>query len=82
MKKVILLTITFLGFSVGIEAKIWYVSSSTPIKVAVEDSAQYGDTVFVAPGIYDTASGEIFPINIKNGMVVLLHPLIFTPLTS
>lgn len=53
-------------------AYTWHVPATvTTIKQAVEDSAAYGDTVLVAPGIYDTTSGENFPINMKNGVVLI-----------
>jgi hypothetical protein len=53
-------------------AKTWHVPATVPsIKQAVEDSAAYGDTVLVEAGTYDTASGEIFPINMKNGVVLM-----------
>jgi len=49
----------------------WHVPSVVPtIKSAVEDSAAYGDTVLVAPGLYNTASGEIFPINMAGGVTL------------
>lgn len=52
-------------------AYTWHVPSAVPtIKQAVEDSAAYGDTVLVAPGLYSTASGEIFPISMANGVVL------------
>jgi parallel beta-helix repeat protein len=52
--------------------KTWCVPGEIPtIKEAVEDSASYGDTVLVAPGIYDTTSGEVFPINMKNGVILI-----------
>jgi hypothetical protein len=40
------------------------------IKAAVEDSAAYGDTVLVSPGVYDTTSAEAFPMVMKNGVVL------------
>jgi len=53
-------------------AHTWHVPATvSTIKHAVEDSAAYGDTVLVAPGIYDTTSGEYFPINMKNGVVLI-----------
>ncbi|UCG93095.1 MAG: DUF1565 domain-containing protein [candidate division WOR-3 bacterium] len=56
----------------ALEASTWYVPSAiSTIKQAVEVSASYGDTVLVAPGIYDTTSGESFPINMKNGVVLM-----------
>jgi len=32
---------------------------------------QAGDTVFVAPGVYDTANGETFPITVPSGVIVI-----------
>ncbi len=53
-------------------AKIWHVPTEiSTIKSAVEDSAVYGDTVLVAPGNYSPATYEIFPINMKNGVVLI-----------
>jgi hypothetical protein len=55
----------------NIYARTWHVPADVPtIKQAVEDSAAYGDTVLVAPGLYDTTSGESFPINMTNGVVL------------
>ena len=52
-------------------ATTWHVPVDVPtIKAAVEDSASYGDSVLVAPGVYDTASGEVFPIFMKDGVVL------------
>lgn len=52
-------------------ARTWHVPGDVPtIKQAVEDSAAYGDTVLVAPGVYDTTSGESFPINMTNGIIL------------
>ncbi|MGD9380772.1 MAG: DUF1565 domain-containing protein [candidate division WOR-3 bacterium] len=52
-------------------ARTWQVPTEVPtIKQAVEDSAAYGDTVLVAPGNYDTASGESFPINMTSGITL------------
>jgi hypothetical protein len=60
-------------FTAGnLQARTWYVPSELlTIKQAVEDSASYGDTVLVAPGVYDTTSGEDFAINMKNGVVLM-----------
>lgn len=56
----------------SLQARTWYVPSEIlTIKQAVEDSASYGDTVLVAPGVYDTTSGEDFAINMKNGVVLM-----------
>ncbi|KPL17057.1 MAG: hypothetical protein AMJ92_12150 [candidate division Zixibacteria bacterium SM23_81] len=53
------------------QAKTWYVPAEViTIKAAVEDSATEGDSVLVAPGEYDTSSGEVFPIIMKNGVVL------------
>ncbi|MDD5528678.1 MAG: T9SS type A sorting domain-containing protein [bacterium] len=73
MKRVNCFVVTTLLFVVNsLQAKIWYVPSYiSTIKHAVEDSAKYGDTVLVAPGIYDTASGETFPINMENGVILM-----------
>ena len=55
----------------NIHARTWQVPNDVPtIKQAVEDSATYGDTVLVAPGVYDTNSGEIFPINMTSGIIL------------
>ncbi len=72
MKKIyFILGIAFLWVTI-LAGKTWRVPSEVPtIKSAVEDSAQYDDTVLVAPGIYDTTSGEAFPINMKNGVVLI-----------
>ena len=52
-------------------ARTWHVPTDVPtIKQAVEDSATYGDTVLVAPGVYGTASGEIFPVNMTSGITL------------
>jgi hypothetical protein len=57
--------------SVHMHARTWHVPTEVPtIKQAVEDSAAYGDTVLVAPGVYDTSSGESFPINMTIGVVL------------
>jgi hypothetical protein len=51
--------------------RTWHVPTEVPtIKQAVEDSAAYGDTVIVEPGVYDTSSGEIFPIHLVDGVVL------------
>ncbi|UCF70752.1 MAG: right-handed parallel beta-helix repeat-containing protein [candidate division WOR-3 bacterium] len=53
-------------------ATTWLVPANVPtIKQAVEDSAAYGDTVLVEAGTYDTGSGEVFPINMTNGVVLM-----------
>lgn len=58
--------------TVNLHASTWHVPSEiTTIKQAVEITASYGDTVLVAPGVYDTTSGESFPINMKNGVVLM-----------
>ena len=52
-------------------ARTWHVPTDVPtIKQAVEDSAAYGDTVLVAPGVYGTTSGEVFPINMTDGVIL------------
>ncbi len=52
-------------------AYTWHVPSAVQtIKSAVEDSAAYGDTVLVAPGVYSTTTGEAFPINMTNGIIL------------
>ena len=54
-----------------VDGRTWHVPAEVPtITQAIEDSAAYGDTVIVAPGLYDTASGEIFPINLSDGVVL------------
>ncbi len=56
----------------NLQARTWYVPSEIlTIKQAVENSASYGDTVLVASGVYDTTSGEDFPINMKNGVTLV-----------
>ncbi len=56
----------------NLQARTWYVPSGvSTIKQAVEDSASYGDTVLVAPGVYDTTSGEDFAIDMQNGVVLM-----------
>lgn len=71
----IVLFVTILLSAVSLNelaALTWHVPATvSTIKHAVEDSAAYGDTVLVAPGIYDTTSGENFPINMKNGVVLI-----------
>jgi hypothetical protein len=53
------------------QARTWHVPDEVvTIKAAVEDSAFYGDTVMVAPGLYGLSSGEVFPIAMKNGVVL------------
>ncbi len=53
-------------------ARTWHVPLEVPtVKVAVEDSASYGDSVLVAPGVYDTSSGEVFPIIMKDGVTLM-----------
>lgn len=67
-----LLFIVSTCITANLQARTWYVPSEiTTIEHAVEDSASYGDTVLVAPGVYDTTSGEDFSINMKNGVVLL-----------
>jgi hypothetical protein len=52
-------------------AGTWHVPGDvSTIKAAVEDSAAYGDTVLVAPAVYDTSSGEAFPIVMGDGIVL------------
>jgi hypothetical protein len=61
-----------LSISADLKADTWYVPTEiSTIKAAVEDSASYGDTVMVAAGTYNTTSGEEFPINMKNGVVLI-----------
>jgi hypothetical protein len=71
----IVLCVTILLSAISLnelDAFTWHVPATvSTIKHAVEDSAAYGDTVLVAPGIYDTTSGENFPINMKNGVVLI-----------
>lgn len=72
MKNILVILAVLLGFHRFVTAKTWNVPSEVPtIKIAVEDSAQYGDTVLVASGVYNTTSGEVFPINMKNGVVLI-----------
>ena len=55
----------------SMSARTWHVPTEVPtIKQAVEDSAAYGDTVLVAPGVYGTASGETFPVNMTSGITL------------
>lgn len=69
VKRVILL---YFVFYLTLQSRTWHVPSQVPtIKKAVEDSASYGDTVLVSPGLYDTSSGEYFPINMKNGVTLI-----------
>ena len=70
---VLVATVLLLAISSNeLAAYTWHVPATvSTIKHAVEDSAAYGDTVLVAPGIYDTTSGEVFPINMKNGVVLI-----------
>ncbi|KPK63616.1 hypothetical protein AMJ83_06220 [candidate division WOR_3 bacterium SM23_42] len=61
-----------LGINPVLQAITWHVPADIPtLKTAVEDSAGYGDTVMVAAGTYNTASGEVFPINMQNGVVLI-----------
>lgn len=61
-----------LGINPMLQAITWHVPVDIPtIKMAVEDSASYGDTVLVADGTYNTTSGEEFPISMKNGVVLI-----------
>jgi parallel beta-helix repeat protein len=72
MKSVAIFLVTVIGCIQFAPAKVWHVPSEIPtIKSAVEDSAQYGDTVLVAPGTYNTVSGESFPIYMKNGIILV-----------
>lgn len=51
----------------------WHVPDDLEtIKEAIEYYACPGDTVRVAPGVYDTSSGEIFPISFFMSGVVLM----------
>jgi hypothetical protein len=53
-------------------ARTWSVpGDAVTIKTAIEDSSAYGDTVLVAAAVYDTASGETFPITMADGVVLL-----------
>jgi hypothetical protein len=53
-------------------ARTWRVPQDVgTVKEAVEDSAAYGDTVLVASGTYSPASGEVFPIAMANGVVLV-----------
>ena len=57
----------------GGQAWTWHVPDDLgTIKEAIEYYACAGDTVRVAPGVYDTSSGEIFPISFFLGGVVLM----------
>jgi parallel beta-helix repeat protein len=38
---------------------------------ALQDSAEYGDTVLVAPGTYSPATGETFPLFMVNGAALI-----------
>jgi hypothetical protein len=68
----IFLSLTLSVFITSLYGRTWHVPEEIPtIKEAVEDSATYGDTVLVAPGLYNISSGEVFPINMKNGVVLL-----------
>ncbi len=59
------------AFGGNVQARTWRVPSEVgTITAALEDSAAYGDTVLVAPGRYDPASGELFPLAMKNGVVL------------
>lgn len=72
MKKVVYLISIVVVFISLASAKTWHVPAEIPtIKSAVEDSAIYSDTVLVAPGLYSPATYEIFPINMKNGVVLI-----------
>jgi len=67
-----LLLVASVFISGNLQARTWYVPSEiSTIGQAVEDSASYGDTVLVAPGVYDTTSGEDFSISMKNGLVLM-----------
>ncbi|KPJ48343.1 hypothetical protein AMJ40_07670, partial [candidate division TA06 bacterium DG_26] len=58
---------------VSVCARTWHVPDRIgTIKEAVEYWASYGDTVLVAAGIYDTASGEEFPITIYESGIALV----------
>ena len=53
-------------------ARTWYVPGDIgTIKAAVEDSAAYGDTVLVSAAVYDTTSGETFPIVMADGVLLM-----------
>jgi len=66
------LLIVSVSITGNLQARTWYVLSEiSTIGQALEDSASYGDTVLVAPGVYDIISGEDFSINMKNGVVLM-----------
>ncbi len=53
-------------------ARTWRVPQDVgTVAEAVQDSAAYGDTVLVAPGTYSPASGEVFPIAMADGVVLM-----------
>lgn len=58
---------------IPVNATIWYVhpdSALNSIQTGI-DSAQYGDTVLVAAAVYNTSSGEVFPLDMDNGVALL-----------
>lgn len=71
MKHILISIVLVIGYTKLPDARVWHVPSEIPtITTAVEDSAQYSDTVLVATGMYDTTSGEVFPIDMSNGVVL------------
>ena len=75
MVRMLLITVSLsvVGVSMAgdLAAETWRVPAEVAtIRAAVEDSASHGDTILVAPGVYDISSGEIFPITMKNGLVL------------
>ncbi|MCK4816712.1 DUF1565 domain-containing protein, partial [bacterium] len=71
MKRILISIVLVIGYTKLPDARVWHVPSEIPtITTAVEDSAQYSDTVLVATGMYDTTSGEVFPIDMSNGVVL------------
>ena len=56
----------------SVDGRTWHVPGDVPtLTEALGDSAEYGDTVLVAPGTYSPATGETFPLDMVNGVALI-----------